>query len=454
MFQNKETELRRAEFYKSNLRRIGGLYEPAIKMEKKNPSCSGSMAEEFVLAPFLLLFTVWVLKSAEKDGIRRLYFLARDGFPAYKMADRLCREYGINIECRYFYCSRYSLRVPMYSENPDEMIEYVCRSGIDVTVRKILTRAGLNQEQAALIEEDALREWHRDDRLSFSQLEEIRSILGNNRLFLSMVRDISEEKWQLLADYFKQEGLTAEEPIGIVDSGWIGSTQKSFSDILKRIGISANINGYYWGLYDLPKEMDPGEYHGFFFGKKHGLRNKVCFSNCLIEAVYSAGHGTTLGYQKQGDRIIPRLQSRWNNAEFLERFNRMLESYTDSFIESCDREAFDSLNVKAAVRILSGSLIRFMKNPTKEEAEFFGSLQFSDDLLDDHSKELAPVFSESELKENRILHRILNAAGFRRRGIHESAWFAATVRRSTPHGRRHNCSYMAYRALSYLKKMI
>lgn len=447
----KETELQRSDFYKNNLQKITTLYEPAMRLEENSSTFSESMVGEFVLAPFLVLFTMWVLKSAEKDGVKRLYFLARDGFPAYEMALKFCEHYSIGIECRYLYCSRYSLRMPMYSENLDEMLEYVCRSGIDVTLDKVLKRSGLTEQQIAKLDCEKLL-WKRNEVLSYMQLREVRSFLKNNNNFLEMVKENSKNGWQVLSDYFRQEGLATTDCIGLVDSGWIGSTQKSICDILKRMHISPNIEGYYWGLYDIPDCMDQTRYHGFYFEKKNSLINKIYFSNCLVETIYSANHGTTTGYMVLENKIIPCQQQIFENGHFLERFGSLIHGYTDKFLEGCSKSAFTKLDIESSIKILSKSMMRFMEQPTVKEAELFGTLQFSDDMLDDNKKELGPVFSKKELRENHFWSRVLNASGVTNKKIHESAWFGATVRRSTDKIWWHNCSFSAYRLLSYLKK--
>ena len=33
-----------------------------------------------VISPVIVLYTLWIVTEAEKQGIRRLYFLARDGY--------------------------------------------------------------------------------------------------------------------------------------------------------------------------------------------------------------------------------------------------------------------------------------------------------------------------------------------------------------------------------------
>ena len=454
LLPSKEYELRRAEYYRKNLKQVEELYKPAIQMQEKSPNIVDSMVGEFVLSPFLLLFTIWILKAAKKDGITRLYFLARDGYPAYKLACKLFEKYEIEIECKYLYCSRYSLRVPMYSENIEEMLGYICRNGIGVTLQKVLRRAGLQESEIIKLKQYELQTMNYEGTLSYSQLNELKNVLRANTDFMEMVAANSRRQWASLRDYLVQEGLTDDQHIGLVDSGWIGSTQKSICEILRRMGVIARLDGYYLGLYDIPYGMEADKYHSFFFDKKHGMKNKIFFSNCLIETVFSNTHGTTISYEKKGEKIVPVLQDKYSNAEFINDFNHLAEKYTDIFLNTCSREAFERFEPKKIVGILSKSLLMFMYRPTIEEADFFGKLRFSDDLLDDDTRELGPIFDINELKENHFFNRVLNAIGYKDSFVHESAWFSGTVCRSTKKTSSHNYSYSAYRLLSYLKKRL
>ena len=95
-----------------------------------------SRDSEAILAPAFVEFVKWVLKSAGEQNIRRIYFLARDGYPMYRAAQILSRGREPEIECRYLRCSRYALRIPSFHLIGKEAAEQICLGGIDVTLRK------------------------------------------------------------------------------------------------------------------------------------------------------------------------------------------------------------------------------------------------------------------------------------------------------------------------------
>ena len=54
--------------------------------------------------------------------------------------------------------------------------------------------------------------------------------------------------------------------------------------------------------------------------------------------------------------------------------------------------------IKQYKKVIRGLIHRFMGAPSREEAEYYGSLPFSDDVLDESRQETAVLMSEKELK--------------------------------------------------------
>ena len=496
-----------------------------IGWDRKNPSggpgadsthvMSGERVLQEIFAPLMTAFTVWVLREAEARGIKRLYFLSRDGYLPYRTAIRLVKSCKLDIECRYLYCSRYSLRVPMYSENVDEALSHVTRGGIDVTFRKILMRSGFRAEDIPKMQA-AFPDLALDEVIPYSGLKKVSARLAGSSAYKDLLKERSEEAWEPLCAYFRQEGLLEgigacdrskeksdrvsarygslgkseragtcdenAEKIGIVDSGWTGTTQKSIAEIRRRCGINDPAEGFYFGLFEIPKGSDPERYHSFYFGPKTKLFNKVFFSNSLFEALVRADHGTVSGYRKV-KTFGKDGEVRYSMEPILEpcRMNGIaekLDQYICKYInEITDREHPGARKIPAEfdgilTPELTGRLKKFMWNPDPDEAEYFGSLPFSDDLLDETEREVAPVFPGRYLKENHFVNRLLTSLGIRKGTVHESAWFEATCVRSaertgsSDHARSngwtgffarsasigHRISFSVYKAVSYLRK--
>ena len=134
-----------------------------------------------VLAPSLCGFVVWVLRRAMEEGRGRLYFVARDGYLMYRLAQILCRTLGLPVKCRYLYCSRYSLRIPAFHLDMEGALDFICRGGIDVTMEKILNRSGIGGKDKRKVLRMLRLPYAGDEVIPYARLKEVRRRLGEAR---------------------------------------------------------------------------------------------------------------------------------------------------------------------------------------------------------------------------------------------------------------------------------
>ena len=127
--------------------------------------------------------------------------------------------------------------------------------------------------------------------------------------------------------------MLEEKKAALVDSGWVGSMQKILNRTLRKMGRKEALEGYYWGIYELPEGVDPVKYHCYYFSPKKGLRAKVYFSNCLFESIFSAPHGMTLGYRKREAHYEPYFsECSRPRRMFMEETEQYLVRYTEFFL--------------------------------------------------------------------------------------------------------------------------
>lgn len=445
LYSNSNKDDRRQRFYLENLKKMKIGIPDLSDSGFKTPN----HVLELVLAPTVFCFSLWVLQQAAKKKINKLFFLARDGYPVYVVSKYLADHYEMGIECKYFYCSRYSLRVPMYSENIEETLDHVCRGGIDVTFRKVLLRSGFTDEVIERMKSE-FDDIVMDETIPYPKLQEIKTRLADSKEYLNLLIHRSKGCWENTRLYFEQEGMLLDN-IGIVDSGWTGTTQKSICDIRERCGVNRSVNGFYFGLFEVPRDCDEQDYHCCYFAPKTDFLNKVFFSNCLFEVLFHANHGTTCGYRKE--KGISPILEQYKESEYIDALTACLYAFTEKAVEQAGSGLLSN-DSRETIKILSRSLRTFMWNPTASEADYFGRFTFSDDLLDESMREVAPVFSIQYIRENHFLNRFLTAFGIRKKHIHESAWYEASVIRSGHGSLYHRCSYSLYKALSFIKKSL
>lgn len=454
VYNAKGRDGRRKLLYMDNLHKEELFYKAAYKEEVNGQiNTLEENVDKLVLAPVLNGYIIWVLKNAMAQGIERLYFLARDGYLMYKHACMYCRKYNLPIECKYLYCSRYSLRVPLYHKDMEEALAHVCRGGIEVTLRKILIRSGFNSEDISRYEESY--DGDLDKVIPYSLLGDTMNKLKSDKAFLEVLKMRSEEAWPSIIGYFEQEGLFENINMAVVDSGWTGTTQKTFNDILRAYGKDTQLKGFYFGLYEIPQNCSENDYFSFYFSPASALKRKVFFSNCLFEAVFSAPHGMTIGYEKKNDVFVPILATENKHTrKLIERIEENITEFTESYLCHITEDKFNKISTDKNIDVIAAQLKLFMWKPTAMEAESYGRIQFSDDLLDSQMQDIATKLSNKDLTENHVFFKLLAMTGIRKVPVRESAWYEASAVRKGKLAGWHRINYALYKALVYIKKMI
>lgn len=329
-----------------------------------------------IFAPVMCGFVGWTLRSAVAAGVKRLYFLARDGWIMYNAAKLIAERNGLDIELRYLYCSRMSLRNAALADLGDEAYRYLLEGGFALTPRTILGRLRLSEDERARVYADVgfTGDANVEDEnveLGKSAAAEFCGKLRSSAVYNDYIRSVSAANKANALGYLKQEGLLGGEKYALVDSGWTGSMQRMF-----RILTGKNQIGYYFGLYAQPNAED-GEFNAYLFDKHTPPKLVATFNNNLFETLCSAPHGMTIGYEKRDDGYFPVFKEKDNlnkDSRLLEIQERVLYEFASSYIlpdEIPDTERRQEFAFPL--------LARLMYKPTAEIAEEYGSLRFSDD---------------------------------------------------------------------------
>ena len=411
----------------------------------------------YVLAPALNGFVAWVLNEAMRQGIKRLYFLARDGYFMYHTARRYIKEYHLPIECRYLYCSRYSIRIPNYHLDTEKALDYITLGGLDVTAKKLYKRAGFGSEQRRKMYEERILPLGKEEQIPREQLPDVKKILGESRSFMEMLEENSYRAFPMYEQYLKQEGLLEEIPMALVDSGWVGSMQKELNLSLQKMGKEQPLKGFYWGLYELPEKTKRQDYVTYFFSPEGEMRRKAGFNNCLFESIFTAPHGMTLGYEENENRIQTVLsvlgEERKERLVFMEE---TMQQWQEEFMKSVENISYsmvlESLGSKELLAIIEKNMERFMHHPTKAEAHAFGKIEFTDDILEYAGNKIATRLEEKELTQNHLVGRVLLELTGKKNHVRQSAWYEGSAMVYGKHPEYHIFHYSCYKYLMNYRK--
>lgn len=417
--------------------------------------CKAVSIDEKVYAvgflPILTEYIKWVLINASRAGKKRLYFLARDGYQMYILAKTLSDKWNLGIECRYLNVSRYAIRVPEYHLLGDRCLEYICSGGIDVTFEKVMKRAALTDEEAMSIAGLCNREVTYKNILNYSQVMELKTELSKIPEFMEYVTAHSKDVYDNTVGYLEQEGLMDEIPYSLVDSGWVGTLQKSIEHLVKSVNPMVEITGYYFGMYEYPKDIDKEKYNAFYFSPEKGMKNKVYFSNCLFEAVFTSPEGMTVGYTQAKEGYIPLYDLTRNpNQETIDRYVSLLYNFLDSYTEGFPSDYC----YKKSLRMVKSIAYKMMGSPEYEESEAFGGLLFCDDLLEKSLQMVAAKLEYADIRNLRAIPRIMIIKGLKSGVIRDSAWIEGTIVRNARHVGFNLWHAHMYKYLVYLRKRL
>ncbi|MEM3704295.1 MAG: hypothetical protein QXX79_07770, partial [Candidatus Bathyarchaeia archaeon] len=323
-----------------------------------------------VIGPFLFFYVYWVLKSASKLSLERLYFFAREGQILKSIADVLTKAFNVKIETRYLYVSRRALFLPslIKKSDIDEMLELL----ESPTLKHGLVELGVLETNAHIFNMNNLR----------------RRIL-----------EISKQKRSILLEYLKQEGFAPGLKIGVVDVGWKGRLQLCLSKVLDYGGLydsTYGIIGFYVGIspataapvYKSDKRLR------FFSDKCWYLLGGYA---PLYETFAAATHGLTVGYKKEKEKVKPIFKDK-KNVELLEwglrTQQKSIKHFVELFVKSISKYDVKLTHFQDIAETL---LNLFLRSPTKKEALTYGKVIHRSDVGENKPRYIAAPSKPSDV---------------------------------------------------------
>lgn len=258
-----------------------------------------------VEGPLLMGFMKWLKREVEKQKIKKIFFLSRDG----QIMEKAYRYiFGENEEVKYMYASRRAYIVPtlwmcntledvvstMFFPRVGSIGSFVKKMGLEssnytITAKKYGYSMESNHIYKELFEEKSFREF-------FDEIK--KDIYSNSRV-----------EYDILLKYLMQIGF--KNKVAIVDIGWHGNMQKALNKICKSAGISVDITGFYLGINpNVDCEKQNIRAYGFLFQK--GL-NEEYFEmqrtfTAILEMMFTADHGSVKKFVSDGYAIAPILE--------------------------------------------------------------------------------------------------------------------------------------------------
>ncbi|CAH0999466.1 hypothetical protein LEM8419_00766 [Neolewinella maritima] len=374
------------------------------------------------MGPMFYGFVHNSLKQAVDEGIKRLYFLARDGYLLKIIAEEIIACFHYDIEIRYLYTSRQSTYFASIFCLTSSSFQWIFQEmdnviTFNIVAKRLHFRADVLIDHLGADLRQSLIDNGLDHRLTRKLISRLQNELLSNTSLKAKVESSASVYRETVISYFEQEGLLQDKRVGFIDIGWKGTLQDTIFRILKSKKPTFELITYYLAVTHFSAHTAPEnrKVPAYMFPSIRAGKGPI------LELLLQCEHGTTLSYRK-GDngRFEPVLKDpsvhleAWglnNYAEGIQRFSRTLSRSLAAYP-----------HIETTYTAITPILIEMLEDATPEVAATLGDLFYSGNIENSNIRVFAPPFNIS-----RALSYIISS---RKRQSAYTQWFDGSYSRS------------------------
>ena len=341
----------------------------------------------------LFSYVYWILQTSRANQIKRLYFVARDGYILKAIADMLIEAYGLNLKTFYIYGSRKAWRMPAFSENFHDIVRLIAWShprSMD-SIGKLAAVFGLTEEELF----PYLPIGCADKRIELDEhmIMYLARKLNKDERFLAFLLKRNKPAKELLKQYLLQEMDLSDADFAFVDLSGGGLTQGCLAQMMSEL-TPYPVRTFYFRLNRMNLVNNHVTYV-FIPGRLNG--------SLIVEMMCRAPHGQTEGYRmKEDGRVIPVMAESGEAKALTEHgytdFMQGVLAYTNQY-----KEVVSDIEQKNPINIVLDYMKQTVAVPHQEVLEFFGGMPNSVTGREKRVIEYAPKLSREELKNIYLL---------------------------------------------------
>lgn len=337
----------------------------------------------------LFPYVYWILQTCRAKKIKRLYFVARDGYILKAIADLLIEAYGLDIKTFYIYGSRKAWRMPAISEDFHDIVRMVDWShprNMD-SISKLAAVFGLTAEELlpylpAGCNDEALE-------LNERKIMYLARKLDKDEKFLTFLIEKNMKGRELLKQYLSQEMDLSDADFAFVDLSGGGLTQGCLAQVMREV-TSYPVRTFYFRLNRM-NLVDNHITYVFIPGRLNG--------SLIVEMMCRAPHGQTEGYRMKEDGRIEPVLADSGEAEALAAhgysdFMQGVLDYTKQY-----RDVTGDLEQGNPIKAVLDYMEQTVTSPQKEVLDFFAGMPNGVTGREKQVIEYAPKLSKAELKD-------------------------------------------------------
>lgn len=243
----------------------------------------------------------WLKKQFDKENIRKVYFMLRDGYIVKKVFDSMFPDFET---CEIYGSRRMFLFAQM--KKYDDIKKYITSLSEGVTYRSLFNRL--------LLDDDALYEEYcsvfPDQDSQASDIDQINAFMESHE---ENLKRIGKKESQLFAKYIRGIYVPGEK-CAVVDLGWRCSMLNGLQTICANENIDHCFYGYYLGTHPFENTSLRVCAYGINHGKPQDDNNILSSMNQLycidiLELIFSAPHASVLKLRDVDGECVPVFQT-------------------------------------------------------------------------------------------------------------------------------------------------
>lgn len=332
------------------------------------------------LGPILLGFSLWLKDQLEREGIRKVYFMSRDGYVMQRAFDLLQFP---GMESHYLYCSRRSYTVPLLWCHPEfeSVFQYITIPK-RVSLNRFLIYIGLepenyrNRAEACGLSMDRIYENN-----GFFHSQEVRAFY---KTIQSDVESNSRKEYDALLTYIRQTGMQGK--VAVVDIGRHGTMQNALQQLIETAKLDIDVTGYYVGVSSVAPLISSGKIKakGYLHNLEECVNIEIEMSKFvpIFESVFLAQHGSVRCFEEKDGIAGPVLypyEYEGDEKKYIDELE-IIQAFQEGALQMiriagafCNR-----CGVRLAPDISFARMARMGTNPTLTEAQLWGDFRVSD----------------------------------------------------------------------------
>lgn len=373
--------------FDETLQRCTGISKRLMEQRKNMPLAK--VTGSSLGGTLLTVYVQWVLQISVRKGIKRLYFIARDGYILKQIADVLINAWSLSIKTYYIYGSRKAWRMPSFD-------------GTEEALRLIILYSSANNLRALAgtleINVEVFRKYFSgldvDEKFSTAGRIAVARRLCRDEKFRFMLREKHRNQRESVIEYLRQEIDTSDEAFAFVEINGTGFTQQCLSACMKNF-YEHSIKSFYFNIYRMWPDNPLCQYMVFLPGP---------LKNCMIiEPLSRALHGSTQKYECKDGTWIPVLQD--DAGHVLSDYG--YQEYIEGCLDFCRLYAEyvnvdDTVNLAAIISLIE----KFSEYVQEDVFQYIADMPFNFFGRKDGISAFVPLLSKEDIRNIFLLHRM------------------------------------------------